>query len=516
MRPAAQLVGVAALVVAGIKWLRVVQREHYLPGSVLTMYLLWARSSPLNLALGALPFLAAVMSVTLQQPTLALVIGSVGLAVFPVGLSVRGRSSKLAWTSRLWRLAILGTVLTIMAALLFQEVEGLLTRGRGDAMLLNVLTIAAFIGLLEVAVRVTEPLERRLSQPFVDEASKTLARIKPIVVGVTGSYGKTSTKGYVRDLVDGTLRVVASPASFNNRMGLSRAVNEHLPGDAQVFIAEMGTYGPGEIADLCRWLPPNIAVITAIGPVHLERFKTEANIVAAKSEILEPASMVVLNVDHPALRELADRITDKTIWRCGIGEQATDVRVRPGDEGGLDLIVQGTSIGMVKTPGIFAANLACAIAVALELGVDPALIVTRSEGLESPPHRQTVSVGSSGFTIIDDTFNANPAGAARALVVLAAHGGPEARRVVVTPGMVELGSRQVDENVLFAAAAAAVADDVVVVGNTNRRALKEGTSSGSASVIVVRARRQAVEWVRSNLGPGDVVLYENDLPDHYP
>ena len=129
----------------------------------------------------------------------------------------------------------------------------------------------------------------------------------PVVVGITGSYGKTSTKWYVRDLVSGTRRVVASPASFNNRLGLARAINETLTDDAEVFVAEMGAYQPGEIADTCSWIPPSIAVLTAIGPVHLQRFKSEERIVEAKSEIFEHAEVAIINVDHPALADLAGR-----------------------------------------------------------------------------------------------------------------------------------------------------------------------------------------------------------------
>ena len=122
--------------------------------------------------------------------------------------------------------------------------------------------------------------------------------------------------------------------------------------------------------------------------------------------------------------------------------------------------------------------------------------------------------GEGGFTIIDDTYNANPAGAASALGVL--EGLEAATKAVVTPGMIELGSDQFDANRQFGAAAAQVAEHVVIVGRTNRRALEQGTESGSASVIFVPSRTDAVAWVRAHLGPGDAVLYENDLPDHYP
>jgi UDP-N-acetylmuramoyl-tripeptide--D-alanyl-D-alanine ligase len=134
--------------------------------------------------------------------------------------------------------------------------------------------------------------------------------------------------------------------------------------------------------------------------------------------------------------------------------------------------------------------------------------------LPSPAHRQTVSVGESGLTIIDDTFNSNPAGARRALEVLAA-AGPGAK-AVVTPGMVELGPLQDEENAAFAAMAAEAADHLIIVGGTNRASLLRGSANHRASVTVVGSRDQAVAWARANLVPGDVVLYENDLPDHYP
>ena len=334
-------------------------------------------------------------------------------------------------------------------------------------------------------------------------------------MGITGSYGKTSTKVYVRDLVEGTRRVVASPASYNNRMGLSRAVNEHLADDTEVFIAEMGTYGPGEIAELCAWVPPEIAVMTAIGPVHLERFKTQANIVSAKAEILPLAGVAVFNVDHVALRELADRTIDATVWRCGTGGDATDVRVLPGGRG-WEIHVRGSLVGTIDANDVFADNLACAVAVALELGVTESEIVDKAARITSPAHRQTVTTSDAGFTIIDDTFNSNPAGAARALGVLAAHGGAQSRRVLVTPGMVEMGTRagrgQSQARRGWKRGRRRHCD----CGADQSRRAAGGNKGGGGSVIVVSTRREAVEWVRTQLGAGDVVLYENDLPDHYP
>lgn len=508
------MIGLALTVIAAaialVRWIRVAQREHYLPGSVGAMSRVWLSAVPANIAV-ALAIPASLIAVVLGAPAELGLIGSVALAAYPIGLGVRGSTSSMAWTPRARRLMILSVAVLAAASLALQSLFR--TGDLIDGVWLAIPVV--FFPAMDLAIRAAVPIERRLSNRFVYEAAETLDRVNPTIVGITGSYGKTSTKGYVRDLVEGTRRVIASPASFNNRMGLSRAVNEHLTGDAEVFVAEMGTYGPGEIADLCTWVPPSISVMTAIGPVHLERFKTEENIVIAKSEILETASVGVFNVDHPALASLADRAPVQNVWRCGTSEAASDVRVVPTDEG-MEIHVGGRLIGTGGSSDVFAANLACAIAVALELGVAESDLMARVELLAPPAHRQTVSTSDAGFTIIDDTFNSNPAGAARALGALAAHGGPQARRVLVTPGMVELGPRQEDENEAFARAATSVADDVIVVGRTNRRALLRGTEGGVASVIVKPSRPAAVEWVRTHLGPGDVVLYENDLPDHYP
>ena len=158
--------------------------------------------------------------------------------------------------------------------------------------------------------------------------------------------------------------------------------------------------------------------------------------------------------------------------------------------------------------------MACAVAVALELGVPKETVLERVRSLPVAPNRLTTSTGAGGFTILDDTYNSNPAGVRRALARLEKAGGE--KRAVVTPGMVELGPRQRRENVELAKEAAAVATHLVVVGHTNRVALLEGAAGTSLAVVTVEDRNAAVAWVKANLGPGDSVLYENDLPDHYP
>lgn len=515
---------VAACVPAGLRWLRVAQREHYLAGSVLRFAGRWWGSSALAVAAGAVALVAAVLSV--GWPLVGLGTAAV-VALGPPGLPLRGRTAALAWTRRLRTLAaVTGALVALLVVI------GVLT---GLAAPLAVLAVLGVPAIVDLASAATAPVERRLADRFVEQASSRLQRVHPRVVGVTGSFGKTSTKGHIAHLVRPDRSVVATPASFNNRAGLARAVNEHLADGTEVFVAEMGTYGPGEIAELCRWCPPDIAVITAIGPVHLERFGSEATIVAAKAEILAPAPEVVLPIDDPRLAALADRAAHegKRVVRCSAVDVTADVCVvrHPG-EPGLSLLVSGRTLaeGVEVPSGVQPLNLACAVGVALLLGSEPTAVAGRLHDLPPVEHRLQAGRAASGATVLDDTYNANPAGAAEALATLARSGrngtAPDrpgaaegGRRVVITPGMVELGPRQHEENRRFGAACAGVATDLLVVGRTNRRALLAGAASVGHTGVTVRTvthRDEAVAWVRGHLGPGDAVLYENDLPDHYP
>ena len=516
-----------ACIPSGLRWLRVAQREHYLPGSAVRFAVRWWRSTAVNLVLSGLAVAAAVAS--LWWPVAGVGVAA-AVAAGPLGLSLRGRTSALNWTRRLRTLAAVWAVLELIVVGV-----GVTT---GWAAPLAVLAALAVPLAVDAACLLTRPLEYRLSAHFVDDAAARLARVQPTVVAITGSYGKTSTKGHIAQLVRPDRTVVATPASFNNRAGLARAVNEHLAEGTEVFVAEMGTYGPGEIADLCRWCPPDVAVITAIGPVHLERFGSEDRIVQAKSEILGPARDVVLQTDDPRLEALAVAAAERgqRVRRCSALDPSADVCVVRHAErhGEASVFVDGDLVAgsLALATGIQPSNLACAIAVALVLGVERRAVVERLAGLTSADHRLQATTGASGVTILDDTYNSNPAGAAEALAALAdlaslgpgggagpAGGGGAGRRVVVTPGMVELGPRQFEENRNFGAAITATADHLVVVGRTNRPALLAGVASvpdAGLTVTLTAHRDEAVAWVRGHLGPGDVVVYENDLPDHYP
>ena len=509
----AAVLTIAATAVTAYRWLRVAQVEHYLPGSVTLVAARWWSGLLVNAVIAVLA--VAVLVLGTVGGFVSLILAAAG----PLGLPLVGRTSKMRPTRRLRTLAIKWLAMQI-------ALVAFLTIGMGLPLAMSgAIGVILVPAMIDLALWLLRPVENFVSARWARQASQRLAEVDPVVVAITGSYGKTTTKALVSHLLSGSKTVLATPASWNNRAGLAKAVNEQLAPGTELFVAEMGTYGPGEIADMCRWFPPQVSVITAIGPVHLERFGSLDRTLSSKAEIIQGAADVVLNVDDERLAALADRLSaaptapsesGPRVWRCSSESLSADVGVIPADDGSVRVTVRGIRAADLSNPGVAPTNLACAIAAAMACGLSREQVAARlAQPLPVPDHRLSQSTGAKGFTILDDTFNANPAGALRALGILRSTPA-KGKRVVVTPGMVELGPVQDEANEAFAAAASEVASQLVVVGLTNRRSLLRGAKSAGLETVTVHNREAAVEWVKATLGPDDVVLYENDLPDTYP
>jgi UDP-N-acetylmuramoyl-tripeptide--D-alanyl-D-alanine ligase len=494
-----QLLCVACAVAGAPRWLRVAQREHYLAGSASWTDQLWLKRSPLSCLVwvGVVGLFALGV---LVSPWYYVAAAAAAQAT-PIGLPYKGRTSKLAWTPRIRRLSVVLGLLLVVVAVWGPALAAC------SSLFLTV--------LVDLALLIVTPVEKKLAQTFVDQARATFGKVRPTVIAITGSYGKTTTKNYLAHLLSQTHTVMASPASFNNAMGLSRAVNEGLVPGTEVFIAEMGTYGAGEIRGLCEVFPPDIAVLTAIGEVHLQRMKTREGVLKAKAEITVKAGTVVLNADDDLLAGLAVTLTaeGKKVIRTSIRSADADVAILKDK-----LLVGGVEIGTIVLPdSVHPANAAVAVGAAMALGDDPAVFARRLVDLPTVAHRLEPVSLPNGSWILDDTYNSNPAGAAEAVrraTLLAERSG--GRVHVVTPGMVELGSVQALRNrELAQAVAASGAATLVIVGKTNAAALRKGAAS-ALDVLEVSTRPEAVTLIESRSAAGDVVLFENDLPDHYP
>jgi len=544
--PTLVALGLAALAAVPVaaRWLRVAQREHYVPWSVSRMAWLWVVREPATGAGLVVVVLLTALAVLLGSPLAGTDLGVgpgavaaavtawfaiIGLARLPLGLSPRGRSKPFAITSRVKRLLVVWIVLHLVAGILLAMILG----AAGPALVLLLSAV-----LTDVALAITAPIEKAASQRFVVQAQQRLKQSGARVVAITGSYGKTSTKNYAAHLLSGAFTTVASPASFNNRLGLSRAVNSTLVPGTEVFVAEMGMAAPGQIAELCRQFPPAIAAITVVGEGHLQRMRTHDAVFREKASITESAPVVVLPIDDPRLAELAEqcRMKGKTVitTSCTAGAAADVVLVPSADVAGDAAgdaepwsirLGSGAEPVPVSISGTgHAVNVAVAAGLALAAGVPAATIASRLGALPGSQHRAEVQQAPSGALVIDDTYNANPLGAARALegaAALAAERG--APLVVVTPGMVELGPVQVERNYAFGEQIGRAGAHLVAVARTNRAALTAGwragvsaASSGNATLIETRTRDEAVAHAVRIAGDRGVILYENDLPDHYP
>ena len=260
------------------------------------------------------------------------------------------------------------------------------------------------------------------------------------------------------------------------------------------------------------------------GPAHLERFGSMDAIRRAKYEIvagLPSGGTAVMNVDDAEVRALADATDQVNVIRYGIDTAASpDVTAHShsySSEGTQMTIVDADGGELSVTTRLLGphaiGHILAGVAVARVHGIALADIGPRIAALEPVEHRLQLIRGAGGVTVIDDAFNSNPAGAAAALEVLAGMG--PGKRIVITPGIVELGELQAQENERFAEHAAHVADVLIIVGRLNRAPIVAGAARGDADVIVVDRLDEATERLSAVVRPGDVVLFENDLPDQY-
>ena len=446
-------------------------------------------------------------------------------------LSSATEKKPLVMTGRAWRILIAAVVVSIAPIFVLSGIAHVWLGGFPyDIGTWAFMTALVFFGTAYVLVAgdvVMTPVQAFINGRFKAKATRKLADVDPLVIGVTGSFGKTSTKFAIAALLDDPSVVLATPGSFNTPLGLTRAINEHLTERHRFFVAEMGAYGEGEIAELVALVRPKIGVLTAIGPAHLDRFGSMDAIRRGKYEIVRdlPADgTAVMNVDDPEVRALADGTGHVPVVRYGIDPSgrpdvtASDIEVT-GAGTSFTIVHEATGAAVPVTTKLLGrhaiGHVLAGAAVATTVGVRFDELAARIERLEPVEHRLQLIQGAGGITVIDDAFNSNPEGAAAALEVLSSI--PGRRKVVVTPGIIELGPLQVEANERFGEHAAAVADAVIFVAKLNRDALVTGArrAGGKAEVITVDTLDEATAKLPQLVAPGDVVLFENDLPDQF-
>ena len=465
--------------------------------------------------------------VTFASPTWAMSLICVFSAGSLLWLLTRKYKKPLVWTPRARRIYGVAVLLCAVACVLgfFLSAYGLAHKMFVLAVLVMGLYCASHI-IMMAAVVILKPVESHINKGYYDDAARILGSMKQLkVIGITGSYGKTSTKHYLNRILSESFSVVMTPGSFNTTLGVIRTVREYLKPYTEVFICEMGAKQGGDIREICDLVHPSIGIVTAVGPQHLESFKTIENVQRTKFELVDSLpsdGLAVVNDDfqYVASREVGNveclryavSADHATAFRAGdIEYTASGTKFTITGPDGLQLTLTTKLVGECNI-----SNLMAAVIVALHLGVPHDKIRYAVEKIEQVDHRLNLKRTPAGRTIIDDAFNSNPTGSGMALDVLAAM--TTGKRIVITPGMIELGDRQDELNCEFGRHIARSADIAIIVGLYNRDSICRGIDDGGVQppkTYTVDTFNDAQALLRTIAAPGDTVLYENDLPDTF-
>ncbi len=480
----------------------------------------------------ALPLLVGAWIMHQQTGALWPVVAIVGLwgVLFASSREYQGYRQKkpLAVTNRMKRL--MGTAATLaLLPVLAGAVYGLVT---GQYMGFLAYLAGFFVAdagaslVVLLSAWLMQPVEKSIQNGFKRQARNTLkTRTDLFTIGITGSYGKTSVKFIVAEILRQRFNVLATPGSYNTPMGICIVVNNKLKREHQVLVLEMGMRYRGDIQELCDIAPPDLSLVTDVGVAHLETMGSIENIAQEKGDILQymkAGGDAVLNIDNPYVAAMASRVQGK-VWRISIKDnpeadiKARNIRYSPQgatfeveDEQGNTQVFKTKLLGRHNVT-----NILLGVAVGRQLGLRLRQIAHGVARVEPVEHRlQLIQKGT--ITVIDDAFNSNPVGAHNAVEVLGAF--ESGRRVIVTPGMVELGARQQEENRILGQHIAKNVDLAVLIGEKQTAPIQEGLQAENfpaAQTKVFASFFDAQNFLQGYLESGDVVLYENDLPDQY-
>lgn len=370
---------------------------------------------------------------------------------------------------------------------------------------------------------ITSPIEAAVRARYLNEAKQILADHSDLIkIGITGSYGKTSTKNIMQAMISEAYNSLMTPASYNTPMGITRTIREMLKPIHKVFVCEMGADHVGDITELMEFIHPSIGVVTTIGPQHLATFGSQENITNEKMQMIEllPADgLGILNYDNEFIRSYKVKNPVKTvtygIHTEGVDYRAEDIVYHRG--GSRFTVVNGEDRVEIETRLLGEhniQNILSAIAAARYLNVDWKTIQRAAKTMKQVEHRlETKTINGRRF--IDDAFNSNPSGSAMALSVLSTMPG---KRLIVTPGMIDLGRKQEEINREFGMKMKDKADMVILVGRNQTKPIYEGLKESGFDmneVFVFDTVREALAFVYQTTTPEDTILLENDLPDAF-
>ncbi|MBO4877543.1 MAG: UDP-N-acetylmuramoyl-tripeptide--D-alanyl-D-alanine ligase [Ruminococcus sp.] len=372
---------------------------------------------------------------------------------------------------------------------------------------------------------INKPVEKAVQNWYINDARRILSECPDLhKVGITGSYGKTSMKFYLSELLASQYETLKTPESFNTPMGVTITIRRDLRPTHQYFICEMGARRVHEIAELCGIANPHDGIITSVGPQHLETFGSIENVVNTKFELADcvqkNGGKIYLNGDNDLIRAKAPQYKNAVTYGIKEGNdwRAADISVSDKGTEFTAIAPDGQTCRFTtKLLGEHSVqNLLGAIAYAAGTGIALEKLVLPVKRIAAVPHRLQLLDKGNGVTYIDDAYNSNPSGAKAALDVLGLF---DACRILVTPGMVELGAKQEELNKEFGKQAAASCDYIILVGKEQTAPIYSGIQEAGFDmdrVFVADGLNEALAKVQEyRTDKKKIVLLENDLPDNY-
>ena len=390
---------------------------------------------------------------------------------------------------------------------------------------LVLLNIFSPIGML-ISNIIVSPLEKMINHWYFNDAKKKVKQFNNLtVIGITGSFGKTSTKYILNKILSDRYNTLMTPESYNTPMGITKVIRTQLKPIHEIFIAEMGAKKKGDIKELCNLVSPKIGILTAIGEQHLETFGSINNIISTKNELIESLpdeGIAFLNRDNNYIKELPQRKNIKYIY-YGIDSEnlnfyARNIQYTPI---GTDFMVCDDKGNQFKFKSKLLGkhnvyNILAAASVANELGMDLLSISHAIKSLEPVPHRLELKTYCPNVILIDDAYNSNPIGFNIALDVLKEMNGE--RKILVTPGMIELGDKHYDINKAVGVRASQFCDYIILIGTRQTKPIQDGLKIENYSkdkIYITNTFTDANRYLQDIVEDGDVILFENDLPDNY-
>ena len=389
------------------------------------------------------------------------------------------------------------------------------------AVYLIMICLAPWLVLL--ANYINRPLELAINRWYINDAKKILRSCPDLtVIGITGSFGKTSVKYFLDELLSVKYNVLKTPGNFNTPLGVVKTIRGDLRATHEIFLCEMGAKNVGDIKEICDIVHPKHGIITSVGPMHLESFGSLDNVKKTKFELadaLPNGGMLWLNMDDENVRECS---SGRTFIGYGVdsreGYYVEDLSVS-SDGSEFEVVAPSGERCRYKTKLIGrhnAINICGAIAAANSLGIPLSDLKSAVRRLESVPHRLELKKNGD-LTIIDDAYNSNPSGAKAALETLAMMDG---YRILCTPGMIELGEMEDELNREFGRQAAVACDFAALVGKKQTAAIYDGLKSAGfheEKIFVADSLNEAMQKIYSltTKEKRKIILLENDLPDNY-